>query len=638
MSNDSCKEIAKESSVESFRAAAPVSSSIRIASSSNISEIIPLVRDTPQAADRRRRSTESFTQPISIRYSRQGYHPDSIRIQTRVMAFFSGSQETISRFGSYIDELQDLFRTSGVPFGEPDNFFAFARKLQDDTQLRDNLSLLNKSVMVRESEVSLRTLLTILAIASGGPDVVTTEREIGPPVNLIIDFLISAGGCSPISAEHPDSPCSESAIDLAEHSVWLHRSPDHPPREAQSDTITGEEAGEELIPHSTFDSPPDPVRAGSHDVHMLTESLSRLELNSLQIKFHLDSIDQRITRMEPRLENIPPLGLPAAPQPSSERAGSRVSDQNRAKFSATVPPPPQHSNPHSDHDPGVANQQGVANRQELVTKEAEANQETEPENEPEPEQNPQATRNLVVLTQPWTRSWTTSRHPLPSGKQYLLQIFLLGAALLLADMVYWRLGHDTTLAKSAPASKPLPPSAGSPPAQPQKPSATVPTLPPGTNSQYAIATKQSKTSAPTRFAPSPPSASNKIPVNVATDTTSGAVSPRVPAPRTSTRWSPTALSGQPVNVSSDIMAANLLSAPKPSYPKLASLTHMQGDVVMQAVISKKGTVENLHVIKGHHLLRGAATSAVRTWRFRPYTVDGIPVEVATTVSVDVARR
>jgi len=94
------------------------------------------------------------------------------------------------------------------------------------------------------------------------------------------------------------------------------------------------------------------------------------------------------------------------------------------------------------------------------------------------------------------------------------------------------------------------------------------------------------------------------------------------------------LSNRLVNVSSGVMAANLVSAPKPSYPALASLTRMQGNVVMEAVISKDGTVQQLHVIKGHRLLRGAAKNAVRNWRYRPYKVDGVPVDVATTVSVD----
>jgi TonB family protein len=89
-----------------------------------------------------------------------------------------------------------------------------------------------------------------------------------------------------------------------------------------------------------------------------------------------------------------------------------------------------------------------------------------------------------------------------------------------------------------------------------------------------------------------------------------------------------------LNVSSGVMAANLLAAPMPAYPKLASLTRMQGNVIMQAIISKDGTVESVHVLKGHRLLRSAATSAVRAWRYQPYLVNGRPVEVATIVSVD----
>jgi TonB family protein len=101
---------------------------------------------------------------------------------------------------------------------------------------------------------------------------------------------------------------------------------------------------------------------------------------------------------------------------------------------------------------------------------------------------------------------------------------------------------------------------------------------------------------------------------------------------------PSDLTTQPVNVSSGVMAANVLSAPQPSYPRLASLTRMKGEVVMQAIISKDGTIEEVHVIKGHRLLRSAATNAVRSWRYRPYLVNGQPVEVATTVSVDFKRQ
>jgi TonB family protein len=131
--------------------------------------------------------------------------------------------------------------------------------------------------------------------------------------------------------------------------------------------------------------------------------------------------------------------------------------------------------------------------------------------------------------------------------------------------------------------------------------------------------------------PSPAPAANATETasEMATDTSETAAS-SVPTYKLSS--SP--LSNHLVNVSSGVMASNLVSGPKPSYPTLASLTRTQGNVVMQAVISKNGTVEHLQVIKGHRLLRGAAKNAVRTWRYRPYKIDGVPVEVATIVSVD----
>ena len=60
---------------------------------------------------------------------------------------------------------------------------------------------------------------------------------------------------------------------------------------------------------------------------------------------------------------------------------------------------------------------------------------------------------------------------------------------------------------------------------------------------------------------------------------------------------------------------------------------MQGTVVLQATISKSGTIENLRVMSGPAMLQQAALDAVRTWRYRPYLLNGEPVEVETTVNV-----
>jgi hypothetical protein len=89
-----------------------------------------------------------------------------------------------------------------------------------------------------------------------------------------------------------------------------------------------------------------------------------------------------------------------------------------------------------------------------------------------------------------------------------------------------------------------------------------------------------------------------------------------------------------VGLSSGVMAANLLESHPPSYPRLASLTRIQGLVVLQAIVSKRGTVESVHVVKGPYLLRGAASNAVLSWRYKPYVLNGKPVEIATIVTVD----
>jgi protein TonB len=56
-------------------------------------------------------------------------------------------------------------------------------------------------------------------------------------------------------------------------------------------------------------------------------------------------------------------------------------------------------------------------------------------------------------------------------------------------------------------------------------------------------------------------------------------------------------------------------------------------VILQATISKTGTITNLRVISGPEMLRQAALDAVRTWRYRPYLLNNEPVEVDTTVNV-----
>jgi TonB family protein len=93
-----------------------------------------------------------------------------------------------------------------------------------------------------------------------------------------------------------------------------------------------------------------------------------------------------------------------------------------------------------------------------------------------------------------------------------------------------------------------------------------------------------------------------------------------------------------VRISPIIMERNLISAPPPAYPRLARLAHVQGRVALQATISRSGSIEDVHVIDGPHLLRGAAVNAARKWRYKPYIIGGSPVAVDTTINVDFSSK
>jgi TonB family protein len=89
-----------------------------------------------------------------------------------------------------------------------------------------------------------------------------------------------------------------------------------------------------------------------------------------------------------------------------------------------------------------------------------------------------------------------------------------------------------------------------------------------------------------------------------------------------------------VLVNPSVMDENLVVQRVPAYPEVAKMSGVEGDVVMQALISKEGTVKRVHVMEGDSRLRTAAEEAVYKWRYRPYVLHGRPVEVATTVTVN----
>jgi periplasmic protein TonB len=90
---------------------------------------------------------------------------------------------------------------------------------------------------------------------------------------------------------------------------------------------------------------------------------------------------------------------------------------------------------------------------------------------------------------------------------------------------------------------------------------------------------------------------------------------------------------QRVRVSAGVTQGLVIRKVNPVYPPLARQARVQGNVVLQAEISKTGDIENLHAISGHPLLIPAAIDAVKQWKYKPYILNGEPVEVDTQITV-----
>ena len=91
---------------------------------------------------------------------------------------------------------------------------------------------------------------------------------------------------------------------------------------------------------------------------------------------------------------------------------------------------------------------------------------------------------------------------------------------------------------------------------------------------------------------------------------------------------------QRVRVSAGVTDGLLIHRVEPIYPPVAQQAHIQGTVVLAALIDKGGNVQSLQVVSGHPLLVRAAIDAVKQWRYQPLLVNGQPIEVETTVTVN----
>lgn len=104
----------------------------------------------------------------------------------------------------------------------------------------------------------------------------------------------------------------------------------------------------------------------------------------------------------------------------------------------------------------------------------------------------------------------------------------------------------------------------------------------------------------------------------------------LPTPPASVR----AKAAGPVRVSSGVAEGRLLAPIQPIYPAIAKAAGVQGKVVIEAIISKQGLVKQAQIVSGQPMLARAALEAVSRARYQPYKLNGEPVEVETTISIN----
>lgn len=85
-----------------------------------------------------------------------------------------------------------------------------------------------------------------------------------------------------------------------------------------------------------------------------------------------------------------------------------------------------------------------------------------------------------------------------------------------------------------------------------------------------------------------------------------------------------------------VMGGLLIKKVNPEYPKKARKEHVQGTVVLRAVITKEGEIGDLSVVSGDPSLAKSAVKAVKQWKYKPFMLEGKPVEVDTEIRVNFA--
>jgi TonB family protein len=545
-------------------------------------------------------------------------------IQGDMMSAYANSLQKPEGFDRYVRKFRSICMMHGVKIGSRMELSAFQRKLVEDRHLAmDFWAFVGKASNREGGELSDDQMLGI--VVEGITD--TEISEVDGGAKRTVDDLramlagVDIQGPEQSRVEMAPFPRSEAGPQQDDKQLWTHAeelatrpSDSETPLTAgkadsqRDENQTWTRAGGLPVSPSQVPRTPEKLNGDAHHAAVLPatpppqldESLLRLELTKL-VQQYFDNIDKRISKLEPQADGTESTGTIATavtrrsleePISAEELEELRLRRMGRTRLVLEPAPSPiEGSLPASKDDDDI------------------------PMHVPLEHYSPPAGYGKAPL---------------------LLVIVLIGAAFAIyRDPTLFRKGFAfvvSQLHSYVPATSPnrsAPPSTSSDEQTSTKTEQSQPTA-----AQPAL---EGTSTPPPVNTPDRTASVRPQPANNGSDASSSSTTTNRAAAQTDQAQSDGISSVEAagaIKVNPDVMDENLIVQRVPAYPEAAKLNGIEGDVVMQALISKEGTVKRVHVMEGDSRLRNAAEEAVYKWRYRPYVLHGQPVEVATTVTVN----
>ena len=566
------------------------------------------------------------------------------------MVLASENERLAARFAPYLQELHEFFTAHRLLFGRGDDLFPFAERIASPGVFRDEMLSMLRSVIFREAETLTQAdLLGLLTTAVGGPGLDLTAQKFRAPVRGLLTFIGEA--LRSLWRRFPDESDPPIHTAASDHANALRQAVDpgvaapaqRTPRTGLNDS-PGRQAGagghsfEEVqaLPDSYARTPRSSTGISALQAEPKRGAFSRIralwrEPDSPATSGDADSYPeyQPLPIFQPRYRPLWGVGLcgvtvglaaglmlrdrPPVPRaPVRQRAGA-VAPPALAlsvRDSPLKPAPVTGAGPSPDFGAPAS-----------------------------PISTFQEDNAAILAAKAALRAANATLPPLPAA----ITVDKPGSSRVAPDHLplpeLSRTGADVSSETPRTSErKKIPETVGVPAARRLARPPAAPSTQSSSRNAGSFLAPQRAVSHPLPYLSAARSGSQplaKPSSELPVDASVVRARPYAPAPSREIRLSPpTAYPGEHVYLSaSGAMAANLLSAPAPEYPALASASRVQGTVIVQAVVGVNGAVVATRVLSGPQFLRAAALNAVRRWRYRPYLVDGRPAVVATNATL-----